>query len=414
MEYPAVSLGVGAAAQAAASLINTHRRLKAEEQARASRQDFEKVQAEARFGRELQLEDVRQKRLTRIAELESRLRRDTDLAALRNRRLIDSYPVEEGPGHLRESLRLLSSDLTTLPLVVLLPTFHGSPEGHWAGLRGSVIDALRRRLAADGLIELQDSLRTLASPHAAFYWNDLYGIPTLVVQVRYFRDTLDISLGGCHLRAGAESPAEGLRSIYRHRIARPDRGTPQAVAELNASVPASHRLAVPADDTERVRVDIEIAARAATAVVTAAVDAYYLGNSARYRQRLDEAAAALGAGALADWEPDLGIALWQVADPAFHLLTVATRQARRRQGEAAVASLRHSLAILTHPDYAVTGPPFPPVADAAEPLAAADSLYRTAFRQALSEAATAVTGVPGATDSASRQDLDEMAGVLHD
>ncbi|GJF31007.1 hypothetical protein KNE206_37070 [Kitasatospora sp. NE20-6] len=407
MASPAVSIGVGSAAQAAASLVNTHRQINAAARARASQQDFDRAQAEVRFHRDLQLEAVRHKRLADLADLESRLRRDTDLAALRSRKLFDTYPVEEGPGHLRESLRLLSADLSTLPLVVLLPTFHGSPEGHWAGLRGALVDALRRRLASDGLIELQDSLRTFGWPHAAFYWNDLYGVPTLVVQVRYFRDTLDVSLGGCHLHPAAESPATGLRSVHRHRVGQADRWTAEAVAELNAAAAPGHRLAVPETDADRVRLDIEIAARAVTAVVTAAVDAYYVGSAARYHQRFDEAASALGPGALTDWPPDLGIPLGQVADPAFHLLTVAGRQAARGRADDAVGSLRHSLAILVHPDYAVAGPPFPPVAEAAGPLAAAGGAYREALRTALDATGRAVAG-----DPAAHRVLTEMRGVI--
>ncbi|WP_028811984.1 hypothetical protein [Streptomyces flavidovirens] len=404
-----MSLDVGSAAQAAASIFNTRQQIKAAERAMASQQDFERAQAGVRFNRELQLEAVRHMRLADLAELDSRLRQDNDLAALQARKLFDTYPVEEGPGHLRQSLRLLSADLSTLPLVVLLPTFHGSPDGTWEGLRGAVVDALRRRLATDGLIELQDSLRTFSWPHAAFYWNDLYGIPTLIVQVRYFRDVLDVSLGGCHLRPKTESPAEALHSVYRHRIARPERWTPESIEDLNAKAPKSHLLAVPKDEAGQLGLDVEIAARAVTAVVTAAVDAYYLGNSVRYPQHFDEAAAMLGPTALTEWPADLGVPLSRVADPAFHLLKVATRQASRGQASQAIVSLRHSLAILSHPDYAVTGPPFPPVAEAAEHLPATGPLYAQALRNAINATADALSD-----HDPLRRELDDMSGALHD
>ncbi|MFI7358891.1 hypothetical protein ACIBTP_33785 [Streptomyces avidinii] len=51
-----VTLGIGAAAQAAASLVNTQQQIRAGERARAEQHEYERKQATARFDRELQLE----------------------------------------------------------------------------------------------------------------------------------------------------------------------------------------------------------------------------------------------------------------------------------------------------------------------------------------------------------------------
>ncbi|BCJ68692.1 hypothetical protein GCM10009779_00150 [Polymorphospora rubra] len=369
-------LGLGSAAQAAASIFNTRAQIAAAAQARTAQHRFERAQAADRFGHERQLEAVRELRQRDLAELEARLRRENTLLAIRDKTVFDTYPLEEGPGHLRQSLSLLSPDLSALPLVVLLPRFHGTPEPHWAGLRQAVADALRRQLSADGLVLLYDAMRPLSWPHAGFYWNDLYGIPTMIVQVAFARDTLDVSLGGCHLRPRSDAPAEPMRSVYRHRLARPGHWTEETIAELNASVPAGYRLAMPETEADRVGVNIEVAARSVTAVATAAVDAYYLGNRARYRQRFDGSVAMLGRAALPEWPYDLGVAIDQVVDPAFHLLHVAARQLDRGRSDLALATVRESLAVLVHPDYALVGAPYPGLSQSAAAVAGTDDEYR--------------------------------------
>ncbi|MGW7319028.1 hypothetical protein [Streptomyces sp. NPDC054854] len=139
--------------------------------------------------------------------------------------------MTEGPGHLRGSLRLLAPDLSDLPPVLLLPRFHGSAAAHWSGLRTTLIASLRRTLGADGLVEFQEIDGAISWPHAGLYWNDLYGLPALVVQVSLFRDTLDLALGGCHglrLRRavagpgllGGRLPACGEVGVVPRRIGR--------------------------------------------------------------------------------------------------------------------------------------------------------------------------------------------------
>ena len=188
--------------------------------------------------------------------------------------------------------------------MVLLPQFRETEEeGQWTGLRHAVAGALRQQLASDGQVVLYDAMRTLSWPHAGLYWNDLYGIPTLIVQVTSYRDTLDVGLGGCQLRPRADAPGEALRSVYQYQSPRDDYWTGEVLAELNASAFSGCRFAVPETDADRARLGIEVAARAVTAVTAAAVDVYYLGIRARYRQRFDHAEAMLGRGALQDWRP---------------------------------------------------------------------------------------------------------------
>ncbi|MDI1461050.1 hypothetical protein QEZ54_08745 [Catellatospora sp. KI3] len=398
------TIGLGSAAQAVASLFNTQQQIKASRIARAEQRTFETAQADRRFQRELVVEAMRTLRQEELAELEARLRREGALAALRDRTTFDTYPIEEGPGHLRGSLELIAPDLSALPLLVLLPRAHGTTEPQWNGLRHAIVDALRRQLVADGLVLLYDAMRTLSWPHAGLYWNDLYGIPTLVVQTTFFQDKLDIGLGGCHLSPGAA--AEPIRNVYRHRLVGPEFWTPEIVAELNAGVPASHQFVVPRSDAGRVQVNVDVAARAVSAVVTAAVDAYYLGSRGGYRARFDEAVALLGRAAPPDWPIDLGVPLAQVADPAFHLLQVASRQSRRGDPAGALATVRHALAVLAHPDYAMIGPPFPPDDQLAVALAEAGLGYREEFGVAMASIRTA-----GADDQASGRDLAALEAI---
>ncbi|MET9604917.1 hypothetical protein ABZZ17_07580 [Streptomyces sp. NPDC006512] len=408
MSDTAFSLGIGSAAQAAASLVNTHRQIAAADRARADRHDFERAQATTRFGRDLQLEAIRHQRQFELRHLDSELRKRESLEALGHKTLFDTYPVPEGPGHLRDSLRLLAPDLSDLPPVLLLPKFHGPTAAHWSGLRTTLVSALRRTLGADGLVEFQEVDGAISWPHAGLYWNDLYGLPTLVVQVSLFRDTLDLALGGCHLRAATDGPpADPLRTVHRHRRAPRQRWTDKEVARLNAAAPPALALAVPDDEESGGRLEVEVAARAVTAVVTAAVDTYWLAVAVRYRQRFDAAVALLGPDALTDWPADLGVPLGQVADPAHHLLTVARREAVRGRTAEAEAALERSLAALAHPDYALTGPPYPPGEEIADHLREADPLYTEALRGAVAtlDAATGPDG-PAPLPAAVREVLD--------
>ncbi|MFJ5933502.1 hypothetical protein [Streptomyces sp. NPDC093071] len=401
-----ISFGIGVAAQAAASLVNTKRQISAAERARTTQHEFERNQSDTRFGRELQLEAVRHQRQFDLRHLESGLRREESLEALGNQTLYSTYPVPEGPGHLRAGLHLLAEDLSDLPPLLLLPRFSGLNEPHWAGLRTALSAALRHTLGNEGLVELHDGLGALTWPHAGLYWNDLYGVPTFVAQVSLYRDTLDLSLGGCHLGTGTV-PTEPLRLLLRHRRQPPGTWTEKSVARLNAEAPEGHELAVPADPEGLNRLEVEVAARAVTAVVTSAVDAYWLAGAVRYRQRFDAAAALLGPAARTDWPADLGVSLDRVADPAYHLLTVARRLAARGRPAEAVAALERSLAILAHPDYTLAGPPFPPPAETLEHLADADPRYTEALRETIAAVTEGVDGELPEGPAAVREALDD-------
>ncbi|MFF5779514.1 hypothetical protein ACFY7Y_21545 [Streptomyces virginiae] len=401
-----VTLGIGAAAQAAASLVNTQQQIRAGERARAEQHEYERKQATARFDRELQLETVRHQRQFELRHLESDLRRQESLTALGTQTLYSTYPVPEGPGHLRAGLQLLADDLSELPPLLLFPPLAGAIEPQWAGLRSAVLAGLRRTLGSGGLVETYDHLNLFPWPHAGLYWNDLYGIPTFVAQITLFRDTLELGIGGCHLGPAA-TRAEPLRSVLLHRRRSAGSWNERAVAELNSRTPTGQELAVPTGPDSLNRLELEVAARAVTAVITAAVDVYWLAGAVRYRQRFDDAVALLGPGSLTDWPADLGVPLDRVADPAYHLLTVARREAGRGRGAEALAALERSLAVLVHPDYAVAGPPFPPPRECAEHVRGADARYTEDLRATL----VAVTGAAGplpAGPAAAQEVLDEQ------
>ncbi|MEU8776608.1 hypothetical protein [Streptomyces sp. NPDC048606] len=410
MVAPSPIPGLGSAAAAAASVITAHLRIAAAERAAVAKQDFDRAQAADRFGRELQLEAIRHLRQTELTVLQSELRTAEALSALSEKTLFDTYPVPEGPGRLRAALGLLADELADLPPLLLLPTFQGVTENHWSGLRPALTGALRRRLGTDGLVEVQDGLRAMVWPHAELYRNDLYGLPCLIVQVTQFRDTIDVGIGGCHLTTGlGQAPASPMRTIYRHRRRPPGHWTAEAIASVNSAAPASDALEVPGDTASHDRLEIEMAARAVTVVVTSAVDTYWLGSAVRYRQRFDDALALLGLTDLPDIPTDLGIPLTQVADPAHHLLTVARREAVRGKPDRAVDALAGSLAALVHPDYASAGPPYPSRAATTAALRAADPAYTEALRSTV-EAVDAAEG-PGRLDAA---DLPEPLAIARE
>jgi hypothetical protein len=384
---------LGSAIVAATSIYNTRQQIDANVRARISWQEYyqalggkwfahQLVQDDARFHHEMQVEAIRALRQRELALLEKELREKSELYRHRVRTMFKTYPIEEGPGHLRESLALRPGGLSALPLLVLLPALGGSGEDKWRGLRATIMNELRTELADDGLIVLPDSVYALSIwPHRDFYEHDLYGIPTLIMQGSCFRDTLAVNLGGCHLRPGAE--IEELRTVYRHRLARPEELTQDALDEPNLSLPHGRGYDAPQGDGDLARLSIDLSARAVTAVVAAAVDAYYLGNQIRYRQRFDHVAAALGTAGSLGWPADLGVPIDQVADPAFHLLHVAARLAGRGQIQQAIATVRRSLAVLVHRDYAVLGDSYPPLDQCGEKVHAADEPYRQKLREVL-------------------------------
>ena len=78
-----VGTSLGGLFQAVAAVINTQQQIKWEERALVSQQEFEREQGTARFGRELQLEAVRELRQRDLAELDNRLRQRAPCATSR-------------------------------------------------------------------------------------------------------------------------------------------------------------------------------------------------------------------------------------------------------------------------------------------------------------------------------------------
>jgi hypothetical protein len=90
-------------------------------------------------------------------------------------------------------------------LVLLAPLLDEVGNSPWTGLRQPIIRELGR-YERDGLITVQWAERSAHWPYPGLYWNDLYGIPTLLVEVGLDQQTFDVRLGGCHLVSGASSP----------------------------------------------------------------------------------------------------------------------------------------------------------------------------------------------------------------
>jgi energy-coupling factor transporter ATP-binding protein EcfA2 len=341
--------------------------------------DNERERASRQFThlREIELRDLQAARQQELADLNSRLERETSLQKHRDRIGLQTYPMIEGPGHLREAMTLLSEDLSELPLLVLLAPFADETgDSPWAGLREALIRQLGR-LEAKGLITVRRLARPASWPHPALYWNDLYGIATLLVEIGLDRQTLDIRLGGCHLTPGARSPIVTLRSVYAMTLPDRDAWSDSRVAAMNATRAPAARLAPPTTPDATLALNRELAARVITLVIVSGVDAYHLMVSPRYDQQFDIAAAD-AAVADVDWPADLGIPADLVADPAYHRLHTAARLARRADPAAAERELLAALRVLAEDDGDRPGSGAEPglielaraVADAGEPYIA--------------------------------------------
>jgi hypothetical protein len=149
-----------------------------------------------------------------------------------------------------------------------------------------------------------------------------------------------------------------------------------------------------------------------TAATVAAADVYYLGIRARYPQKFDHAVAMLGPDALPDWPTDLGVPIEQVADPAFHLLYVASRQLTRGLVQEALFTIRKSLATLRNPGYALAEE-LPAVSVSAKAVAIGDDGYRERLRDVLAQASQRLlTSSDRDQDGALERDLKEIWEVL--
>jgi hypothetical protein len=258
---------------------------------------------------------------------------------------LDTYPLEDGPGDLREGLQLTYGDLADAPLVVLLaPVADQAGHSPWAGLNPF------RELSRYEHLHVHEATRRVRWPNRSLYWGDLYGLPTLLVQVGLDRQTLDVRLGGCHLLPGAEAPITPLRSVFTLVWPSVEVWTAECVAALNADRPARAALGPPTDEHAFMALNRELAIRMVTLVVVQALDTFHVTTTPGYRQQVDDAAATVAGLGDPDWPVDLGVAPTGAADPPFHLLHIAERHARRGHPEAAHEALRDAVTWLKEAD----------------------------------------------------------------
>jgi hypothetical protein len=124
----------------------------------------------------LEQQTVQQLHQQELARLTADLQRDTARQAMLDRIELDTYPVEEGPGHLRRGLELTYGDLADAELVVLLaPVTDQAGESPWVGLNPF------RELSRYRHMFVYEATRRVRWPNPNLYWGDLYGLPTLLV-----------------------------------------------------------------------------------------------------------------------------------------------------------------------------------------------------------------------------------------
>jgi hypothetical protein len=294
-------------------------------------QDFQAGQAELRYLRELHLERLRAEAELRKEFAVAALRRDAERASRLERIELDNYPFIQGPGKLRSSLELEYPDPTMRPPVVLLapPAEDSSRPQPWAGLRHRVLEALMVYQGPLLTTRLVD--RPFHWPHVDFYQYDLLGIPALILQPLIADDRVGVSLAGCHLVLGGQS-VQGLRRVFSTTFPGPGRWRREDVERLPN--PPSITTTDPMDADSLRRLNHELASRVIVLCVIAAIDTFHLQRTIGYDEQFDHAVAATGVAG-DDWPVSLGIPLDQMADPAYHLMHTAIRQARRGDGAAA-------------------------------------------------------------------------------
>jgi hypothetical protein len=283
----------------------------------------------------LQQQTLQQLHQQELARLTAELQRDTARHAMLDRIELDTYPVEEGPGHLRRGLELTYGDLANAELVVLLaPVIEQAGESPWAGLNPF------RELSRYEHIYVYEATRRVRWPNPNLYWGDLDGLPTLVVQVGLDHQNLDLRLGGCHLLPGPGAPITAMRTVLTLVWPAADAWTPERVVALNANRPAAAALRAPVDEHMLAALNRELAVRLVTLLLVQAFDAFHIITTPGYRQQVDTAAAGVAGVVDMAWPVDLSVAPERAADPPLHLLHIAERHARRGHPDAARQAIR--------------------------------------------------------------------------
>lgn len=266
-----------------------------------------------------------------------------------------NYPIDGGPGSLREDLDLLGMQACDMPLVLLVPSPSTADERWGSGLLRRVYADLVTYQGSGNLI-VRTADRAFQWPHALFHREDLGDRPTIVLQMTADRERLDIHVAGCHLGPQPGCTPFPQRQAFTLRLPRLGDWDPLQVAEINQTAGRGHyNLPVPSDPETLADINHELAARVATLCAIAALDSHHIMATPAYDELLDDAVARTGVVA-DDWPEDNLLPLGLVADPAYHALYCCARLLRRGKAGPARTQLRVALTLLAHREPDIGSP----------------------------------------------------------
>src|SRR5271166_4009948 len=110
---------------------------------------------------------------------------------------LEHYPLESGPGQLRQSLHLADDPSDMPPLVLLMPASRDSDEA-WRQLSRRMSNSLMYLQNANLAIVMQAD-RAFTWPHYALVEYDLRDVPTILISVEVVTGWISVMVGGCNL-----------------------------------------------------------------------------------------------------------------------------------------------------------------------------------------------------------------------
>jgi hypothetical protein len=163
---------------------------------------------------ELERQHARELYLRSAADRQAEAARSARAAELleAQRFLRKRYPVEDGPGSLREGVRLLIPESGITPPLVLF-TVPRHPDPFWKHLlwrTESAVDILENA----GHAHIRQTSRPVTWPHHELIRNDLLELAALVVSVEVVTGKLQIRLGGYNLGGVLVRPMSSVVSTY--------------------------------------------------------------------------------------------------------------------------------------------------------------------------------------------------------
>lgn len=337
---PAVSEYISQRYKEGAQARARQEQIAAEAQAHREQLASEAVSHSKRIEHERWLAQFESEQQAQRDDLEADRRRREEL----DRRKLDHYPVEQGPGFLRSSLQLGRDDDDDDRLVVLLaPTDSEDASGAaGAGLRVRVEDDLQTHVGSR--IRIRRINRPLQWPNHDLYVCDLYDVSALILQISLANGRLMVRLGGCNL--GLQR-AQDPQSVFRMNWPTADDWSSDDIERLNATGFARTRFPVtlPLRDEQLSALNHELASRIITLCVVTAMDAVYLTSRVGYNEALDNALIAAGAAG-DDWPVGLSIDDSLLVDLPYHYLHRVARRLARKDVTGARNDLRYALAAL--------------------------------------------------------------------